>query len=359
MLRRIFLAGALVCLPAGSLLADFSYEQTAKITGGMMAGAMKFAGAFSKEAREPMVTTVVVKGNRMAHISRSHISIIDLDKETITSVNVPKKEYSVMTFADMGEMMKRMSEKMQSKDANADVNWKASMNDTGQKKVINGFNAHEVIMKIEMEGTDKKSGQKGSMIMTTDMWMTTGIAGYSEVRDFYRKMASKVAWSPGSTGMFARPDMAKGMAELMKESAKLDGVPVLQLVKMGAAGDEASMAKYRDAQAKQEQAKRDNPPPSAGEVAAGAALGRLGGLAGGLGGFGRRKKQAAEQEAPPAKTEASPASSNSSSGGGDPSGALMEMTTELTNFSSGPVDPSQLSVPAGFKQVSNELEKMK
>ena len=51
-------------------------------------------------------------------------------------------------FAEMGEFMKKMSEKMQSKDANADVNWKASVKDTGQKKVINGFNAHEMIMTI-------------------------------------------------------------------------------------------------------------------------------------------------------------------------------------------------------------------
>ena len=357
MFRRVFLWGVVVCLPATSLLADFSYEQTSKITGGMMAGAMKFAGAFSKEAREPIVTTVAIKGNRMAHISRHHISIIDLDKENITSVNLDKKEYSVMTFAEMAEMMKKMSEKMQSKDANADMNWKASVNDTGQKKVINGFNAHEVIMKIEMEGTDKKSGQKGSMTMTTDMWLTSSIAGYNEVRDFYKRMSTKVAWSPSSTGMMARPDMAKGMAELAKESAKLDGVPVMQIVKMGAAGDEASMAQYREAQAKQEQAKKDNPPPSAGEVAAGAALGRLGGLAGGLGGFGRKKKPAAEQpaEQSPAKTETASAPASS----GDPSGALMEMTTEMTNFSSGPVDPSKLSVPSGFKEVPNELSKMK
>ena len=92
-------------------------------------------------------------------------------------------------------------------------------------------------------------------------------------------------------------------------------------------------------------------------MAAGAALGRLGGLAGGLGGFGRKKKPAAEQpaEQAPAKTETASAPASS----GDPSGALMEMTTEMTNFSSGPVDPSKLSVPSGFKEVPNELSKMK
>jgi hypothetical protein len=35
----------------------------------------------------------------------------------------------------------------------------------------------------------------------------------------------------------------------------------------------------------------------------------------------------------------------------------MEMTTELSGFSSAPVDPSKFEVPAGFKQVESEMMK--
>ena len=35
----------------------------------------------------------------------------------------------------------------------------------------------------------------------------------------------------------------------------------------------------------------------------------------------------------------------------------MEMTTELTAFSSAPVDMAKLSVPAGFKQVEHDMAK--
>jgi len=38
---------------AGMLLADFSYEQTSTVTGGMLASVIKMAGAFPKPAREP------------------------------------------------------------------------------------------------------------------------------------------------------------------------------------------------------------------------------------------------------------------------------------------------------------------
>src|SRR5690242_11120102 len=112
MLRKTLLAGVISCLGATCMFADFTYEQTTKITGGMMAGMMKFAGAFSKQAREPMVSTVIVKGDRMAHVSPHHASIVDLSNETITDINFDKKQYSVMTFAQMREALQRMSEKM-------------------------------------------------------------------------------------------------------------------------------------------------------------------------------------------------------------------------------------------------------
>ncbi len=35
----------------------------------------------------------------------------------------------------------------------------------------------------------------------------------------------------------------------------------------------------------------------------------------------------------------------------------MESTTELSSFSSAPADPSKFEVPAGFKQVENEMLK--
>src|SRR6266852_3567816 len=111
MVRRTIIILVAVCLPAFS---DFSYEQTAKLTGGMMAGMMKFAGAFSKQAREPMVTTVAVKGDRMIHGSQHNASVIDLGKETITTINFDKKQYSVMTFEQMKQMMEEASQRMKS-----------------------------------------------------------------------------------------------------------------------------------------------------------------------------------------------------------------------------------------------------
>ena len=36
---------------------------------------------------------------------------------------------------------------------------------------------------------------------------------------------------------------------------------------------------------------------------------------------------------------------------------MMEMTRELTSFSAAPVDGAKFDVPAGYKQVENEMQK--
>src|SRR5512138_1797726 len=99
-MRTPFLA-VLACLTAAGLPADFSYEQTSKLTGGAMASMMKVAGVFSKSAREPIRTTMAVKGDRMVTLTGNNATVIDLGKETFTEIDFQKKTYSVMTFAEM------------------------------------------------------------------------------------------------------------------------------------------------------------------------------------------------------------------------------------------------------------------
>lgn len=328
---------ALAFFPALTLRADFSYEQTSKITGGVMASMMKVAGVFSKSAREPIRTSVVVKGDRMANLTADSASIIDLSAETITEVNFKQKQYSVVTFAEMAKFLEAMAQKTAKETGGkADVRFRASVKETGKTQTIGGLNTREVILTLVMEGEDKESGQKGSMNVTSTMWLARDVPGYQEVRAFQQKMAQKIAWTPGGNAFAqGRGDIAKGFADLQKEAAKLDGVPVLQTTVMGGAaeGQPGPAASGQPAQPKQE-AER----PSI--------TGALGSRLGGLGGFGRRKKEEPKEE-----PQAQPAAP---SGG---AASLMEVTTEMTNFSSAGVDASKLEVPAGFKRVESEISK--
>ena len=72
MFRRVMTMSAMTALAASTLLADFSYREKSTVTGGALAGMMKVAAVFSKQAREPMETSVSVKGDRMTHRSPTH-----------------------------------------------------------------------------------------------------------------------------------------------------------------------------------------------------------------------------------------------------------------------------------------------
>lgn len=216
--------------------ADFSYQQTTAITGGAMAGMMKMASAFSKKAGQPALSTVLVKGSRMARLNSDSGSVIDLDKETITHINFDKKTYSVMTFEQMREMMQQMTQKMKgSKNGGADVRLKVSSKETGRTQNISGYNAKEIVFNVAVDATDQQSGQQGAMNVTSNIWIAPDVPGYGEVRAFHRRMAEKLGYMPDDQ-MAAMRQAGQGMVEISKAMAKLDGVPVRTITEMGGAG---------------------------------------------------------------------------------------------------------------------------
>ncbi len=326
---------------AASLRADFTYTETTRITGGALVSMVKFAGAFSKNARqatEPTQSTVSIKGNRMVHKSKLSTTITDLDKETITTIDNDRKTYSVMTFAQMKEAMEQMSQRAQQQqqrgqknDAapapSGDVQFDVKFDDTGNKKSINGNEAHEVIMTMTVQGSDAQSGAKGGMDVSTDMWIAPHVEGYQEVREFYKRMGEKLAWSADMNPVMAgRPDMARAMARMQKEGSKMDGMPVMQITKMTGKmeGVPASDSQNSQQQQQQQQQQQNSPPPTS-------ISGALGGM---LAGRMAKRKQA-----------------DDSAQSGSASGSLMEMTTEVNSIQTGAADPSLFEVPAGYKLV--------
>ncbi len=299
-MQHFVTAAAVMSLCASAAMADFSYQEKATVTGGVAASAMKLAGVFSKQAREPVVTTVSVKGDKMATRTPNHTTVIDLEAQTFTSIDLQKKTYSVMTFEEMKQMMEQAAQRMKQNDTNA--SFKVSVKATGNAKPIGGFDAKEMTVKMEMEATDQQSGQSGGMVIDMDVWLAPSVSGYQEVRDFDRRMAAKLNWTPGSQMAMGQANVAKGMAEAYKEVSKLDGVPVYETITMNGQSQPGST---------QQQAPR----PSLGSAL----------------GLGRTKQSSSDSpQAPP---------------------SLMEMTRELSAFSAGPVDDAEFAVPAGFKKV--------
>ena len=392
-----FALGLCVALSTSSF-ADFRYDETTKITGGSIVSMTKFAGAFSKQARQitdPVNSTILVKGNRMAHINQDSTEIIDLDKETITKIDHTQKQYSIVTFQEMKAAVEEAvknaeKQKEQAQPAPAqptgntnppppEMKFKVNVTNTGASKQVAGLAASESILKMSLEAKDQKSGQTGNMAMTNDMWMAPEIPGYGEVRDFDSRMAVKLGTifsgaMPATMSpqiLAAQPGMLSGMADMQKEMAKLKGVPVSQVMRMGTTVDGAALPAASEAPL---------PPsngPTAGSIAEQAAanaasaganaatataenkaashMGNFGGVAssignlGGFGGFHKKKAQQQQQQQQPAPTQVNNSAPTSS--------VLMESTTEMTNFSSAPVDAALFNAPAGYKKVLSEYQK--
>ena len=353
----VFRAAAMLVIGTVPLLADFSYDQTSQITGGAMLKVIHVAGAFSKKTRqmtEPMLSTISIKGNRMVRKSADQATIIDLDQQTITTVHFTDKTYSVVTFEQLKQQMAAAAEKMKSRDnqpQQGDMSFDVKVSDTGQTKVINGNNTHEMMMVMTMtaSSTDPKDKGQGALNMVNHVWIAPNVSGYGEVRDFHRRMAETLGWVPGENPLISRPDMAKAMGQAYKEASKLDGMPLLTTVRMGATvqgtPDSSAQAQQPD-QSSQQQSAAAPPPTSVGDALSGALAGRFG--------LGRHKKHAdsapANQDPPVQKV-----SSQQSDQPQQSEASLMEMTSQVTSYNSAAVDPAVFAVPSDFEKVEQDL----
>jgi hypothetical protein len=360
MFTKVVTAAGLLALTGGSLWADFSYKETSRITGGAMASVMRMAGVFSRQAREPIETTVAVKGDRMVHRTATSATVIDLASQTITTIDMERKTYSVMTFDEMKQMVEQISQgrqggaQPQPNGAQPQPNIKVSVQNTGNTKQIAGLEAKELVLKMEMENTDPKTGQTGTMTVTSDMWIAPAVAGYDEVRAFQKRMAEKLNWAPGGNMFNSNPQVSQGMAQMYREAGKLDGVPVITNIAMGGTSTGTGAAPAGDAGQQPAAQPQAQPQPAPQQPSVGGALGgALGSRLGGLGGFGRKKQQSQDTQAPAQTTAQQPAPA----GGAPGSASLLEMTTESSGFSPAAVDASLFAIPAGFKQVDPAMRR--
>ena len=346
------------------LFADYTYQESTQLTGGSLLSMMKMVGKLSSDARkagDPVVSTIYLKDNRMAKVSPDRIEIIDLDKETITQIDNIKRTYTVMTFQQMKEQMEQARREMEKHQgerpapANPDANdvkmsFDVKVRKTGAEKQVSGLNSKEAILTMTMNATDQKSQQTGSMAVTNDMWMVPEIPGYDQVRDFDKRMAEKMGPIFAGIGQdFSKmlnqnPGANQALGDMAKEMQKLDGVPVMQIMRMGSSANGQPIPAASEAPLP-----LDSSPamPSAGDIAKQSAASVLTSHFG-LGGFGKKKQQ---NDQPPADQNSSPNANQNGKAAQPAVAILMETQTTTSSFSSAPVDTSHFEVPAGYKEL--------
>jgi hypothetical protein len=340
-LARALIASLTVSLTLPAF-ADFKYTEKSKITGGAMTGAVKMMGVFSKDARQMtngMNSTTSIKGNRMRRESdMGTAEIYDLDGRRVIQIDSRHKTYSIVTFDEMKAQLEEQQRKAEaqqskSKDPNAQVKItpKIQMSAGPNTKQLLGLTAKETKMRadMEMQSQDPKhAGETGSFWYTLDAYVAP-VKGSDELKNFNTRLAKELNWLPGSMANAAaggNVQIAPAMVEFQKDVTKLNGMPLLQYVNFGMAGN-------GQPQQAQPEAKSSTPSSPSGAIAKG-----IGGL------FGKKKKKdddAAQQ------TDAN----SSDSGAPKVSNSLMDMTIEVTSVSNDPVDPSLFDIPQGYKKI--------
>jgi hypothetical protein len=332
-MRRMMVIVIFGALCGGVAHADVSTEEKSQVKfAGMLGRMMNLFGGGA--ARDGIVSTMAVKGDRKVTRTDQKEQIVDLKEEKVYNVDLKDKSYTVTTFADMRKQMEEAQKKAAEQAQRAsppeakpkagqqapemDVDF--SLKESGAKKAINGFDAREVVMTIAVREKGKTLEQNGGLVMTTSNWLTPKIAAMKEVADFDRRFAEKLALptmidaQQMATVMAMYPGMKDAMKRLDVENVKLDGTAVLTTMTV-----DAVASAEQTAQAKP-QPKEEAPPAS------------LGGLA------GRLARRAVKKDPEPA-----PAAAQS-----DNRATFMTVQHEVLKVSP-TVTEADLQIPAGFK----------
>lgn len=317
--------GIVIALSA-SLEADVKSRQKTLIKFEGMLG--KVVGMFGgKAAKEGVINTVAVVGDRQMTTTDQHAELIDLAAEKVYRIDLRNKSYKVQTFAEIRQEWEKAQAEMQKErpaeqgepGSEPEFDIDVDVKETGQSRTIAGYACRQVVTTLTVRQKGKKI-EDGGMVMTADSWLGPEIPALKEQAEFQQRYLQKVFGTDAVTmardlaqAMAMYPQLKSGMERMRKEAGKLAGTPVLVTMTM-------------EGVSSPEQAKAEQERGGAG----------IGGIAGGLGGMlGRRKKA---EEAPAGGAPKTPGRST-----------IMTTTTELLGVET-TVAAQEVEIPAGFKQ---------
>jgi hypothetical protein len=326
-----------VALSSYSLIADVRADQKTHVEfAGVLGKMMNIFGG--KAAREGVMSSVAVQADRKATLNDTTGQIIDLREEKIYYLDLKKKSYRMTTFAELRRRMEEARQKAaenaskeqgkaQPEPAKSDKQMEVDFDvkNTGQKKTINNFDTHEVVMTITVREKGKKLEESGGLVLTSDMWLAPRIAAMREIAEFdmryakqlYGSMIEGVSADQMAAVMAMYPMMKDATAKMAAEGVKMDGTAILTTM----TADGVKSADQMAEEAKQNQ-------QSQGDVKSDAASGGVGGL---IGGFAKRVAKK--------KTD------------GDPQqrATFFTSTHEVLKVTT-EVAAADVAVPAGFKE---------
>jgi hypothetical protein len=207
--------------------------------GGMIT---KMAGGGGENASK-----MSLKGDRMATIGETTGSIVDLKEQKIYSLDMKKKEYTVLTFAEMRAQMEEAKKNLeqqkqsmsqsdkdslqQAQQAAKNIDYDIKTTETGQKKQIAGYDTHEVVLTVAMHEKGKAIEESGGLVLTSNIFLGPKVPAMDELYQFSVRMM-KAIFGETFTGLDMRtstmatsiiPGFGEAMARQAAELQKLSG----------------------------------------------------------------------------------------------------------------------------------------
>ena len=334
----VLLATGALALSSHSLKADVRADQKSHVEFGGMLGRMVnlFGG---RAAREGVTSIVAVKGDRKATLNDATGQIVDLSEEKIYDLDMKRKTYRVTTFAELRRQMEEARQKAEedarkqqakgkSEAAPPDENQKQAevdfdVRDTGEKKTINGFDTHEVVMTITVREKGRSLDDGGGLVLASDLWLAPKIAAMKEIADFDLRYARKLQ-GPMVAGASAEqmaaalamyPQLKDAMARMNAEGVKMEGTAIQTTTRVDA-------VKSAEQMRQEQQSEQENQSSGGGGIG-----GRL------MGGLAKKMAKKKTGDDSDQGNRATIMTLN---------GEVLQVTTA--------VSPADLAVPAGFQQ---------
>lgn len=275
MIKAAFIPSGLVAgaLAAAALFAPVVHadvkmrEKTQVKFEGMLGRIAGMAGGGA--AKDGLTNSVAVKGQRMSTLSDQNGRIVDLAEEKVYEVDVKKKEYKVVTFAQLREQWKKAQADMEknAKDMPADergqlseagknLEIKAEVKTTGETKTVAGQNAKQVVVTVTVFEKGKTLEESGGLVLTNELWMGPRIAALNEVTEFNMKFFTAVygeAMAAMGQQVVSLAAMFPGLADATKsmgeQTKKIDGTPLMVIMRTETVKSAAAMAQAQSAPA--------------------------------------------------------------------------------------------------------------
>lgn len=248
MTRRLALVSLIlaVAFAAGIVRADVkTRERTTFRLEGLLGGMARMFGGSA--ARDGIEATVALKGNRLATMSDQAGQIIDLGEQKVYTLDLRRKEYTTVTFAEMRAQyekaradaeknMKEMKpeEREQMEQAGRQLEVDVDVKETGEKKSVAGHNVRQVILTLTAREKGKTLEDGGGFVMTNDLWLAPVIAERNEIAAFYLKYFKAVygqslALDPQQTAALSAmfPSFSALSQRMQAEGQKLKGTALM------------------------------------------------------------------------------------------------------------------------------------